>query len=158
MQGFPRDTTMQNLLRQFIPMPQELVDQGVTEQQFYGCLDCYAEYLGPFDPDAFTDALEEGVVAPLESMQRIVDDNEYVTRLFTTISGDEMSEDPIFAFSADVPDVSNVHTAEAEYLCGDGRSYEEAPIRLTLPDGRIVILRPGDAGYPGARTRTRSSG
>ncbi|MBI2898257.1 MAG: DUF2330 domain-containing protein [Deltaproteobacteria bacterium] len=147
-QGFPRDATMQALLRRFIPMPEELVEEGVTEQQFYNCLECYAEHLGPFDPEAFTDALEEQIVRPLEDVQRIADTNPYVTRLFTTISPEEMTQDPIFSFSADVPDVSNLHVAEAEYLCGDGRDYSEAPIRLTLPDGRVRILYPGDEGYP----------
>ncbi|MBI2892642.1 MAG: DUF2330 domain-containing protein [Deltaproteobacteria bacterium] len=150
-QGFPRDSTMQELLRQFIPMPAELVEMGITEQEFYGCVSCWADYLDGFvfDPEAFVDALEERLIEPLRSVEEMVGRQRYLTRLFTTISADEMTDDPIFRFNPDVPDVSNVHTAEAVRLCGNGRDYEDAPVRLTLPDGRVIVYSPGDPGYPG---------
>lgn len=150
MQGFPRDSTMQNLLREFIPMPQALVDQGVTEQAFYNCLDCYAADLAglDFDPEAFVARLDEVIVAPLRAVQGLVDGHPYVTRVFTTISPEEMTLDPIFRFKSDIPDVSNQHTAQAQYLCGDGQAYEDAPIRITYPDGSVRVLRPGQEGYP----------
>jgi uncharacterized protein (TIGR03382 family) len=150
MQGFPRDTTMQNLLREFIPMPQRLVDQGVEERDFYNCLECYAEDLETldFDPEAFVARLDEVIVGPLRSAQALADAHPYITRLFTTLSADEMTVDPLFRFKADMPDVSNQHIAQAQRLCGDGQDYETAPIRLAYPDGTVRIIRPGDWGYP----------
>lgn len=150
MQGFPRDSTMQALLREFIPMPQNLVDQGLSEQEFYNCLDCYAEDLADFDfdPEAFVARLDEVVVAPLRAAQGLADQHPYVTRLFTTMSAADMTLDPLFRFKADMPDVGNVHTAQAQYLCGDGEDYEHAPIRISYPDGSVRILRYGEEGYP----------
>lgn len=150
MQGFPRDSTMQNLLREFIPMPQSLIDAGVSEQEFYNCLECYAGDLADFDfdPEAFVARLDEVIVAPLRSAQEMADAHPYITRLFTTMSDTDMTVDPLFRFKADMPDVSNQHMAQAQYLCGDGEEYEQAPIRITYPDGSVRILRHGEEGYP----------
>ena len=150
MQGFPRDATMQNLLREFIPMPQSLVDQGVQERDFYNCVSCYADALVgfDFDPEAFVARLDEVIVRPLRDVQGLVDNQPYVTRVFTTISPDEMTEDPVFRFNQHVPDVSNTHTAQAQYLCGDGEEYDKAPIRLVTEDGTVRIFKYGEEGYP----------
>ena len=60
-QGFPRDSAMQALLRKHIPMPQELIDQGVEERDFYNNLENYAQYFAAmnFDPVAFVADLDE---------------------------------------------------------------------------------------------------
>ncbi|MFO0749982.1 MAG: DUF2330 domain-containing protein [Myxococcota bacterium] len=136
-QGFPRDTVMQQLLRQFIPMPAQLADQGVTEQMFYNDLGSYADALKdqPFDPAAFVAALEERVITPLRDTQAIFDAHPKLTRLYTTVSPDEMNRDPVFAENADLADVSNVHTATGEVTC-NGSKVEK--VVLTLPDGSTI--------------------
>src|SRR5262249_27368463 len=40
-QGFPQTAQMQNFLRRAIPMPASLASQGVSESQFYNCIQCY---------------------------------------------------------------------------------------------------------------------
>ena len=94
-QGFPRDTQMQNLLRKHIPMPPSLVERGVTEQQFYNDLGSYTQDLAAagfvFDPAAFVADLDERVVAPLRDTQALLDSRPYFTRLYTTVSADEMT-------------------------------------------------------------------
>lgn len=142
-EGFPRDALMQKLLRQFIPMPASLVEQGVTEQQFYNNLREYAAALAnqPFDPAGFVDALEERVITPLRDAQAIFDSHAKLTRLYTTVSPDEMNRDPVFAQNADLPDVSNVHTATAEVTCADNKV---TAARLTLPDGSVIDYVPSD--------------
>jgi hypothetical protein len=138
------------LIQRFVPMPQELVDAGVDPTSFYSCLDCYADALSGVELDAsgFVDAVLDVLVHPLQHIQIEADLHPYLTRLFTIISGDEMTVDPIFRFNPDVPDVSNVHQAYATRFCGDGGIISESPVRLTLPDGTSLVFDPGDSGYP----------
>ncbi|MBI2892318.1 MAG: DUF2330 domain-containing protein [Deltaproteobacteria bacterium] len=148
-QGFPRDSQMQGMLRRFIPMPQELADEGVSERDFYNCLECYREWLDEvdFDPGAFVDALWEEIAQPLQTVQEMAERQPYLTRLFTTISAEEMIVDPIFRVNPDLPAVSNRHQAEVQAICEDAGG--ERRYRLTLPDGTVLVLDPGDPGYPG---------
>ncbi len=103
--GLPRNATMQNLLRRHIPMPQDLVDQGVEERDFYNNLQGWAEWLQDldFDPDAFVNDLNELLLAPMEAAQQLFDDERYpwLTRMQTTMSGWEMNADPAFLFVQD---------------------------------------------------------
>jgi hypothetical protein len=141
-QGFPRDTTMQALLRKHIPMPESLVAQGVTEQQFYNNLEAYEDALAgfDFDPAAFVADLEERIVKPLRDTQALFDSKPYLSRLFTTVSPDEMTRDPIFTENPDLPDVSNVHTATAVATCADNPNDPPESIVITLPDGEELVI------------------
>jgi hypothetical protein len=143
-QGFSATSALLGLLQQFIPKPAELED--VSEQDFYNCLECYSDALVglEFDPGAFADAIEEVIVGPLVEAQAMAGRHPYLTRLHTTISPEEMTEDPIFRFNLDLGDVSNVHQAEAETQCDPNHYRWEAPVRLTLPDGQVMFIDPGD--------------
>ncbi len=100
--GLPRNAVMQGLLRTHIPMPQDLIDQGVEERDFYNNLGGYQQYLSElnFDPNAFVDDLVELLLDPMESAQELFDSSDYswLSRLQTTISGWEMNADPAFTF------------------------------------------------------------
>ena len=93
-QGFPRDTTMQGLLRKYIPMPAEVAAQGVDERSFYNNLEGYDLSGIEFDPQGFVADLEERVITPLREAQDLFDASPYLTRLFTTVSPEEMDRDP----------------------------------------------------------------
>ena len=54
------------------------------------------------------------VIKPLIDTQDLIDAHPYMTRLYTTMSADEMTMDPEFDFNADLADVSNIHTARAQ--------------------------------------------
>jgi hypothetical protein len=151
-QGFSGSTELMGLLRTFIRKPDSLAD--VDDQDFYNCLGCYAEELAgmDFDPEAFADALQAVIVQPLIDAQALADRHPYLTRLYTAISPEEMTDDPIFRFNMDLGDVSNVHTAEATALCGQLDDEGHPAIRLTLPDGRVLFYEPGDPGHPDATT------
>jgi MYXO-CTERM domain-containing protein len=71
------------------------------------------------------------VVAPLDETQALLLSRPYVTRLYTTMSADEMTLDPAFTFNPDLPDVSNQHTAEQIIDCDGG-------FRIVLNDGDTV--------------------
>ncbi len=71
----------------------------------------------------FIDALSELVVEPMQQTQELFDEADYATRLYTTMSPDEMDTDPEFDFNPDLADVDNQHVRERVTYCteeGDG--------------------------------------
>ena len=146
-QGFTRSADLYALMRRFIPKPESLDD--VSDDEFYGCLECYADELEGTGVDsmAFADALQAEIVQPLVDAQALADRHSYLTRLYTAISPEEMTEDPIFRFNMDLGDVPNSHDVEIEAIC-NGEGPAGATYRLTLPDGRILFVEPGDPGHP----------
>jgi MYXO-CTERM domain-containing protein len=144
MQGFPRSTAVQNLIREFIPMPQAAIDAGIEESWFYNCLDCYPEYVAliDFDPAAFVAALDEIVVTPLRQSQAMIDRFSYVTRMTSSMSPDEMTVDPLFVLNRDMGDVANVHRADLVVDCTVEPDYSEAPRKIVLADGTEIAVPP----------------
>lgn len=143
-QGFPRDGSVIAQLRRHIPMPAELATEGVTEAQFYNNISSYMDRLGPdfvFDPAALTAALDERVVTPLRDAQTLIDTRPYFSRLYTTVSPEEMTRDPIFVENADLPDVSNVHTATAVPTCGTDPNAPPESVLITLPNNEQILVR-----------------
>ena len=97
----------------------------------------------PFDPEtdplldmdvlAFLDKMEELVISPLEETRALFDENSTVTRLYTTLSPEEMTLDPVFEFNPELPDVNNLHTADQIFQCsGDSEWRIELPQGMTL--------------------------
>lgn len=143
-QGFPRDGSVIAQLRKHIPMPAELAAEGVTEQQFYNNIRGYMDRLGPnfvFDPAALTAALDERVITPLKDAQKLIDDRPYFSRLYTTVSPEEMTRDPIFAENPDLPDVANVRTATAVPTCGTDPNSPPESVLITLSSGEQMLIR-----------------
>jgi hypothetical protein len=74
----------------------------------------------------------------------MLDAHEHMTRLFTTLSAEEMTEDPEFMLSSELPlTYSNVHQATLRTECGPDYFYWTAPQTLTLPSGRSEVVREG---------------
>lgn len=151
--GFTGDSQLLSLLGRFIPPP-----VGAEPTVFFNCLvnswctdyDSYLAGLG-FRPSEFVDALNEAIVAPRAHAQEIVERHAKLTRLFTTMSATEMSEDPVFYPSLAARDVSNIHTARLITECAPEYFYYTAPQKLILPSGREVRTREGIV-YPGTDT------
>lgn len=98
----------------------------------------YAAHLDrPFDPKAATDAIWNLIVIPEQEANRALSESAWITRMFTTISPDEMTEDPRFGFNPDLPEVSAVLTAAFEPDC-DAQPAGWAE----LDDGRLVYVEP----------------
>lgn len=142
--GFPRGASVQNLLRTYVPMPQSLRDQGLTDQDFYNCLGCYPDEVAAidFDPAALTDALDELVVTPLREAEALFTHFDTVTRMTSSMSPEEMTLDPHFVLNADMGEVSNVHQADLVIDCGDGGKWSESPRYIELSDGRQILVPP----------------
>jgi hypothetical protein len=164
--GFPRDASMQSMLRKHIPMPQSLRDRKITEQMFYNNLAAYRADLNAagfrFDAAAFIADLNERVIEPLKKAQAMFDAQPYMTRLFATVSPDEMTRDPLFLMNAELPKVSNIHRARASGECRtdgtmvniDIKTENGDLIRIPGPWGRFGTPTPWTfaAAEPAART------
>ena len=143
---FLGDAAVQGLLRKYVPMPASLVAQRVPEAQFYNSLFAYRSAIdqdpgrAPFDAQGFAKELDEQVVKPLKSAMTLLGAHPYLTRLYTTMSAEEMSVDPDFDFNADAPAVTNVFTAKARYDTCES-DVTQRKVRIELPDGRVFYTR-----------------
>lgn len=143
-QGFRGTPAVQNIMREFIPMPDAAVTAGVEERDFYNCLECYPEYVAlvDFDADAMTDALDETIVTPLREAEALFTDHPYLTRMTSSMSSDEMTLDPYFVQNPSMEEVSNIRMATLIMECGDGIRTSEANRRIVLEDGREILVPP----------------
>ncbi|MCH9685208.1 MAG: DUF2330 domain-containing protein [Deltaproteobacteria bacterium] len=133
----PTHPLVQPILDEFLPIP-----AGLDADTFYGCLSCYEDQIDEMAWDGlrFSAALEERVVAPGQHALSLLDDNSYLTRMYTTISPGEMTEDPMFHENAELAEVTNAQVATQRILCNGDSVY-------VLPDGRQVYL-PAGAPWP----------
>lgn len=159
-QGFGRDASIQGLLRKYIPMPPSLVAQGVTEPQFYNSLDYYRSAIdsdpnrAPFNAAGFAQELEDAIVKPAKDAEALLKAHPYLTRLYTTMSAEEMTVDPDFDFNSDAPDVPNLYTANA-YFESCEENWSERKIRIELPQGHYFYTRQGQGGVAGGPNALR---
>ncbi|MBD90977.1 MAG: hypothetical protein CL940_11610, partial [Deltaproteobacteria bacterium] len=63
----------------------------------------------------------------------------YLTRLKTTVSPDEMTRDPFFAFNPELEDVSNIHQATATGEC-DPDTGTVSNVVITLENGESITI------------------
>lgn len=128
---------MRDVLAATVPLP-----TGVTLDELLACVGCHYSFdvadIDGFDPAAFLASIDTNVIAPMEATRAMFEQHSYVTRLYTTMSADEMTRDPSFDFNADLGDVSNQHTAERVIECSPSISQFEAPWRVMLPGGDTV--------------------
>ncbi|MEM9459978.1 MAG: DUF2330 domain-containing protein [Myxococcota bacterium] len=128
---------VQPILDQYLPVP-----AGVDANSFYECVECYADQLDPeaWDGPAFAQALQDRVITPGQHAVDLLRNNGYLSRLYTTISPGEMTEDPMFHENDGLGDVTNLQSAVQRILCNGDSVY-------ILPDGRQVYL-PAGAPWP----------
>ncbi len=153
----PRTTQIQNLIKKYVKKPDAFKD--VDDQTYYNCIQNSASMPGEgqcktyldaaiaagFDGPAFAKELNELVIEPLQKLQAQYKGQPYLTRLYTTLSKEEMNKDPIFGFNADLPDVSNQHTADATPMCEAG-SKQATKAALKFKDGfELTVTLPPEA-------------
>jgi MYXO-CTERM domain-containing protein len=107
------------------------------------CPDCWSGYVVGA---GFMAALEQDVIEPARVIQKLIDAHPQLTRLYTTLSAEEMTVDPLFAYNRDLEPVSNVHTAERVIECSRGYYVSDAPWRIELPQGDVIRGGPSDIG------------
>jgi hypothetical protein len=130
---------LQGLVDQHLPVP-----AGVDPLEFYNCVMCFEGQLDATawgDGNAFADAMQDRIIDPGLRGQEILQRHTYLTRMYTTISPGEMTEDPMFWQNADLPEVNNTNAQAAQRILCNGDAI------WTLPDGREVYL-PAGATWP----------
>jgi hypothetical protein len=118
---------------------------NVTPEDFELCPDCYREGI-TLSPTAYFAALEENVIQPVRLVRDLLQSRPYATRLYSTLSAADMTVDPVFTFNGDLPDVSNLHTADRIIECNPGLFQFEAPWRIELPQGGVIRGTPETFG------------
>jgi MYXO-CTERM domain-containing protein len=111
--------------------------EGVAFADFQLCPSCYSSQV-QFSPSVFVEALGKNVIEPVRLVQKLLDSRPYVTRLYTTMSAEDMTVDPLFTFNPDLPTVSNVHSGNRIIECNSRITVDEAPWRIELPQGGII--------------------
>jgi hypothetical protein len=126
------------LLRQWLPAP-----VGVPEDEFYGCVACYAEQIdqAAWNGVELAQALHERIIAPGAHALEVVQSHPYLTRLYSTLSPAEMTEDPLFGENPDLPEVDLRSSVASVLERCDGRE------QVGLPSGRSVMLS-GQTAWP----------
>jgi hypothetical protein len=127
-------------MRSQVTLPAE-----VTFEDFRRCPTCYDDDLD-FSPTGLLAAIETDVIEPVRSTQRLLDRGPYVTRLYSTLSADEMTADPMFVFNADLPDVNNIHSAERVIECDEDTYESAANWRIDFPQGTTIRGTPDGVG------------
>ena len=152
------------ILRSELPIPEGLAEFGVTENDYYLSFDFYINTFRLENPELFEgldleyDAgrlaatINERYVQPTIAAGQMFRDFPYMTRMFTTLSPEEMTEDPVFSFNPDLPEVSNRHSGLLSYFCdGSGAPLSTVPTRLTTEQGYEVWYPEGTGGaQPGS--------
>jgi len=143
-QGFPRTPLVQEIIKKYIPKPENVPSNCQSDQAFYTwnlseCL-TYMPEGWEFDSENFADELQDRVIKPLIDAQALFDKHPYMTRVFTTISPEEMTKDPIFSFNADLKDVSNEHQAEAMLECSEEDPETAIAATLTFGDSSQITI------------------
>jgi len=110
---------------------------GVSLDEFAFQPEVYRETAN-IDPKRFFTALHQKVIDPVVETQTLLTSRPYLTRLFTTMSADEMTIDPVFTFNPDLPALSNQHVATQHIECNPNVTEYEAPWRIELPQGDVV--------------------
>ena len=110
---------------------------SVAFEDFKLCPNCYSAQI-QFKPSEYLAALEKSVIAPVKLVQNLIDAHPEVTRMYTTLSADEMTLDPLFTFNPDLPEISNLHTANRIIECNSGVDVSSAPWRIELPQGGVI--------------------
>jgi MYXO-CTERM domain-containing protein len=125
---------LQSILDQYVPVP-----VGVNPVEFWDCMECYEAQidLATWDAAAFAAAFDERIIQPGVVASDLVNSNPYLTRMYTTISPNEMGADPMFRENPTLPEVPFLQLANQTLHC-DGSTTVE------LPDGRQIYFPAGD--------------
>lgn len=94
----------------------------------------------------------EKLIKPLEASLAIFADNPYVSRLYTTLSAEEMTIDPIFDFNYDLPDQPRQREATRHSQCINQQNQWTLTLgKGTHREGEVVInafTEPGASTIP----------
>jgi hypothetical protein len=148
------------ILSRYIPVPNALVLQGVTPANFYSNIqyylgsyrqqnpDQFVGYTTSFDPAKMATEIWERVVTPTLEAGGLFDKHTHLTRLYTTISPEDMNKDPVFSYNPELPEWSNVHDGTLTYHCGllGNGNQANTPATLRTASGWVLSFPYGATG------------
>jgi hypothetical protein len=152
--SFGAQLTSQELaiLGNYIPVPPALVQKGILPQYFYQSIDYYlgsyrqqfpqdfAGWTLNYQPTMMAQDLWDRVVTPTLQAGSLFDQFPYLTRLYTTLSPEDMNKDPVFSWNPTLPDWPNEHDGTLTYHCGYfGRDNQATtPATLVTAAGWVI--------------------
>ena len=131
-----------SLVKRYVPKPDSLKDKSDNEF-YYNIANFKAELAAAqttIDLAAVATELEATVIKPAREIRQMFTDHPYLTRLYTTMSPDEMTQDPMFVMNADMGDVSNEHVAKGVRKCSPDVEFGWAPVEITLKNGMKFLV------------------
>ncbi|MGZ3405236.1 MAG: hypothetical protein ACXVAN_02250, partial [Polyangia bacterium] len=154
---YPLTAQTVGVLQKYIPVPPLL--QNVTAPQFYQSLGYYlgsyrqqnpGQFVGwseNFQPAQMAQDLMDRVVTPTLAAGAMFDQFPNLTRLYTTLSPEDMNKDPVFSFNPGLKDWPNVHNGTLTYHCGFWGDHGIAKTAATLrTEAGWVIDYPSGTG------------
>jgi hypothetical protein len=143
---YPYTVQLLAILEKYLPVPTPLAQRGITPGQFYFNITLFrlqnpSDFVGwapNFQPAEMAMEIDQRVVQPTVNASAMFDAHPYLTRLYTTLSPEDMTADPVFSFNASLPDVSNVHKATLTYHCGTKGLAYNTPATLVTESGWTV--------------------
>jgi hypothetical protein len=138
-------------LKKHIRKPRSLAK--MDDMSFYRFINDHAEALREagikVDTRKAIAELDAKVVKPGDAIHKMFDRFHYLTAMYTTMSPQEMTQDPLFRFNPQLGDVALVHKATGVRHCKKGVPYWQSPIEITLTNGRKFTV-PGGGGRFGS--------
>ncbi len=134
----PVNPLIDGLVARYLPTPPEISTQLLCDDPltFAAAVDPTA-WNGP----AFAAELEDRIIAPGVHANELLDAWPYLTRLYTTLSPHEMTQDPMFHATPELPEQTTLR------WLGTRNSFCDGVSSFGLPDGRLVAL-PDPASWP----------
>ena len=120
-QSFVNDTIVTDTLTTSLPLPADGSTFDYFDQRFLTSNYTSAELSAA--RAAVTAVIQSEVIAPLQRSLDVLNGDRYMTRLYTTLSADEMTLDPAFVFNADMGDQQLDRNANLDMQCIDDSNH-----------------------------------
>jgi hypothetical protein len=133
------------ILHQYLPPP-----EGMDERVFYGDLSSYSSLIdtAAFSSLGFAADLNERVIEPGKHAMDLLAAHTFLTRMYTTLSPAEMTEDPEFTFRDDLPQVDPSSVATRQNQCNACYTWRYPGDIVVYSETQNPIF---PAGIPAAR-------
>lgn len=121
---------IESLIARYLPSPDGSLELLCSNPMMYG------DMVDPmaWDPAGFAADFEERIVAPAVHAEDLLDTWPTLTRLYTMLSPHEMTADPMFHATPELPPVNNLSVlGTRNFFCDGNNSFN-------LPDGRLVAI------------------
>jgi MYXO-CTERM domain-containing protein len=149
--GFPLSGQTLAILEKYIPVPAGLLAKGYTAANFYGSYRYYTtswrqsnpgDFTGwtiDYQPTVMAQSLFTSVVTPMRAASKLFENSSVLTRLYTTLSPEDMNKDPAFSFNPALSGVNFVHQGTMTYHCsGYDVAQGDTSATLTTEQGWVV--------------------